>query len=186
MYGVVLAAGRGTRMRPLTDRRPKPLLPVGDRSLLERVFDTARDVVDEFVVVTGYRGDAVRDSVGESYRDRPVHYVEQAEAVGTAHAVAQAEPIVDDDFLVLNGEWSWTPRCRGRSLRRARRRSPPPRCRTRGRTACFRLARTGRSRGSSRSRRTPRRTSRLTNCCDSYLDSQCDFSTELYWLILWQ
>lgn len=61
MYGVVLAAGRGTRMRPLTDHRPKPLLPVGDRSLLERVFDAARDVVDEFVVVTGYRGDAIRD-----------------------------------------------------------------------------------------------------------------------------
>ncbi|MDB2273365.1 sugar phosphate nucleotidyltransferase [Halorubrum ezzemoulense] len=104
MYGVVLAAGRGTRMRPLTDRRPKPLLPVGDRSLLERVFDTARDVVDEFVVVTGYRGDAIRDAVGESYRGRPVHYVEQAEALGTAHAVAQAEPVVDDDFLVLNGD----------------------------------------------------------------------------------
>ncbi|EMA63043.1 bifunctional sugar-1-phosphate nucleotidylyltransferase/acetyltransferase [Halorubrum lipolyticum] len=104
MYGVVLAAGRGTRMRPLTDRLPKPLLPVGDRSLLERVFDTAADVVDEFVVVTGYRGDALREAVGESYRDRPVHYVEQAEALGTAHAVAQAEPVVDDDFLVLNGD----------------------------------------------------------------------------------
>ena len=57
MYGVVFAAGCGTRMRPLTDRRPKPLLPVGDRSLLERVFDAACDVVDEFVVVTGYRSD---------------------------------------------------------------------------------------------------------------------------------
>jgi len=104
MYGVVLAAGRGTRMRPLTDRRPKPLLPVGDRSLLERVFDTAVGVVDEFVVVTGYRGEAIRDVVGESYREHPVHYVEQTEALGTAHAVAQAEPVVDDDFLVLNGD----------------------------------------------------------------------------------
>ncbi|GAB3706480.1 bifunctional sugar-1-phosphate nucleotidylyltransferase/acetyltransferase [Halorubrum pallidum] len=104
MYGVVLAAGRGTRMRPLTDRRPKPLLPVGDRSLLERVFDTAVDVVDEFVVVTGYRGEAIRETVGEAYRSHPVHYVEQAEALGTAHAVAQAEPVVDDDFLVLNGD----------------------------------------------------------------------------------
>ena len=104
MYGVVLAAGRGTRMRPLTDRRPKPLLPVGDRPLLERVFDTAADVVDEFVVVTGYRGEAIRETVGDSYRGHPVHYVEQAEALGTAHAVAQAEPVVDDDFLVLNGD----------------------------------------------------------------------------------
>ncbi|WP_049911718.1 bifunctional sugar-1-phosphate nucleotidylyltransferase/acetyltransferase [Halorubrum kocurii] len=104
MYGVVLAAGRGTRMRPLTDRRPKPLLPVGDRSLLERVFDTTVDIVDEFVVVTGYRGEAIREKIGESYRDRPVHYVEQVEALGTAHAVAQAEPVIDDDFLVLNGD----------------------------------------------------------------------------------
>ena len=104
MYGVVLAAGRGTRMRPLTDRRPKPLLPVGDRTLLESVFDTARDVADEFVVVTGYRGEAIRESIGDSYRGLPVHYVEQPEALGTAHAVAQAEPIVDDEFLVLNGD----------------------------------------------------------------------------------
>jgi len=104
MYGVVLAAGRGTRMRPLTDRRPKPLLPVGDHSLIEHVFDTATDVVDEFVVVTGYRGDEIRDAIGASYQDIPVHYVEQEDALGTAHAVAQAEPVVDDDFLVLNGD----------------------------------------------------------------------------------
>ncbi|PAU84370.1 glucose-1-phosphate thymidylyltransferase [Halorubrum salipaludis] len=104
MYGVVLAAGRGTRMRPLTDRRPKPLLPVGDRSLLERVFDAARDVVDAFVVVTGYQGEMIREKLGESYRDRPIHYVEQAEPKGTAHAIAQAEPVVDDRFVVLNGD----------------------------------------------------------------------------------
>lgn len=104
MYGVVLAAGRGTRMRPLTDRRPKPLLPVGDRSLLEHTFDAARDVVDEFVVVVSYRGEAIREEVGDSYRGRPVNYVQQGEPRGTAHAVAQTEPIVDDDFLVLNGD----------------------------------------------------------------------------------
>lgn len=104
MYGVVLAAGRGTRLRPLTDRRPKPVLPVGDRSLVEHVFDAAFDVVDEFVVVVGYRGDVIRDDVGESYRGQPVHYVEQTNPQGTAHAVAQAEPVVDDRFIVLNGD----------------------------------------------------------------------------------
>ena len=104
MYGVVLAAGRGTRMRPLTDRRPKPLLPVGDRTLIEYVFDTALDVVDEFVVVTGYRGEAIRETLGGSYRDHPVTYVRQEDPLGTAHAIAQAAPVVDDDFLVLNGD----------------------------------------------------------------------------------
>ncbi len=104
MYGVVLAAGRGSRMRPLTDRRPKPLLPVGDRSLLEHAFDAAHDVVDAFVVVVGYRGDAIREAIGDSYRGRPVHYVEQETPRGTAHAIAQAEPVVDDRFIVLNGD----------------------------------------------------------------------------------
>ena len=104
MYGVVLAAGRGTRMRPLTDRRPKPLLPVGDRTLLERIFDTALDVVEAFVVVVGYRADDIRATIGDQYRGRPVHYVRQETAKGTAHAVAQAAPVVDDRFLVLNGD----------------------------------------------------------------------------------
>ncbi|ERH04304.1 MAG: UDP-N-acetylglucosamine diphosphorylase/glucosamine-1-phosphate N-acetyltransferase, partial [Halorubrum sp. J07HR59] len=104
MYGVVLAAGRGTRMRPLTDYRPKPLLPVGQSTLLEQVFEAAFGVVDEFVVVIGYRGSAIQDAVGETYRGRPVTYVTQENPQGTAHAVAQADPIVDDDFLVLNGD----------------------------------------------------------------------------------
>lgn len=104
MYGVVLAAGRGTRMRPLTDNQPKPLLPVGDRSLVERVLDAAREVVDEFVVVVGYRGDDIREMIGESYSGRPVQYVTQEDHEGTAHAVAQVESVVDDRFIVLNGD----------------------------------------------------------------------------------
>ncbi len=104
MYGVVLAAGRGTRMRPLTDRRPKPLLPVGDRSLLAGVLDACLPVVDEFVIVTGYRGAAIEDAIGDRYAGAPVNYVEQADPAGTAHAVLQAKEIVDDDFLVVNGD----------------------------------------------------------------------------------
>ena len=104
MYGVVLAAGRGTRMRPLTDRQPKPLLPVGDRPLLAHVLDAAVDVVDAFVIVTGYRGAQIREAIGDRYRDRPVHFVQQADPQGTAHAVGQAAPVVDERFVVLNGD----------------------------------------------------------------------------------
>ena len=104
MYGVVLAAGQGTRMHPLTDRRPKPLLPAAGKPLLEHVFNACVDVVDEFVVVVGYRGDAISDAIGDTYRGTPVTYVDQGEAVGTAHAVLQTRGVVDEQFLVLNGD----------------------------------------------------------------------------------
>jgi UDP-N-acetylglucosamine diphosphorylase/glucosamine-1-phosphate N-acetyltransferase len=104
MKAVVVAAGEGTRMRPLTARRPKPLLPVGGQSILEGVLDACIPHVDGFVVVVGYRADDVRDAVGDVHAGLPVEYVEQAEQLGTAHAVAQAEPHVDGRFLLLNGD----------------------------------------------------------------------------------
>lgn len=100
MYAVVLAAGRGTRMRPLTDRRPKPLLPVGDRSLLEQVFDTAIDVVDEFVVVIGYRGNAIKETIGDHYRGHPASDVRQDDTNGI-HALLDVAPVVDPQFRDL-------------------------------------------------------------------------------------
>ncbi|SDZ98786.1 bifunctional UDP-N-acetylglucosamine pyrophosphorylase / Glucosamine-1-phosphate N-acetyltransferase [Haloplanus vescus] len=104
MYGVVLAAGQGTRMQPLTDSQPKPLLPVGGQPLIEYVFDACVDIVDEFVVVIGYRGDDVRAKLGDTYRETPLTYVEQDETAGTAHAIGQTESVIDDRFVVLNGD----------------------------------------------------------------------------------
>ena len=56
-------------MRPLTDRRPKPLLPAGDHSLIEHVFDTATGVVDEFIVQTGVAGPDTRGRLGGNHGD---------------------------------------------------------------------------------------------------------------------
>ena len=62
MIGVILAAGMAKRLRPLTDKMPKCLLKVGNRTLLERTVDAmAQTGITEFVVVTGYRGDMIRD-----------------------------------------------------------------------------------------------------------------------------
>ena len=62
MTGVILAAGMARRLRPLTDTMPKCLLEVGGRTLLERTVDAMRQAgISEFVVVTGYRGDMIRD-----------------------------------------------------------------------------------------------------------------------------
>ena len=62
MIGVILAAGMAKRLRPLTDTKPKCLLKVGERTLLERTVDAmAAAGISEFVVVTGYRADQIRD-----------------------------------------------------------------------------------------------------------------------------
>ena len=105
MRGVVPAAGEGTRLRPLTDDRPKGLVEVGGRPLLAYPLDTLCDLgVEALVVVVGYRGDRIRDRFGEVHRDTPIRYVEQPEPRGLARAVLAAEPHVEGDFLVLNGD----------------------------------------------------------------------------------
>ena len=61
MIGVILAAGMAKRLRPLTDTKPKCLLKVGERTLLERTIDAMRQAgIQEFLVVTGYRGEVIR------------------------------------------------------------------------------------------------------------------------------
>ena len=72
MIGVILAAGMAKRLRPLTDTMPKCLLKVGERTLLERTVDAMRRAgISEFVVVTGYRGDMIRDFLTTHYSAVP-------------------------------------------------------------------------------------------------------------------
>jgi bifunctional UDP-N-acetylglucosamine pyrophosphorylase/glucosamine-1-phosphate N-acetyltransferase len=72
MQTVVLAAGEGTRMRPLTETVPKPMLPVADRPLAAHTADAAVDAgATELILVVGYEADAVREYFGGSYRDVP-------------------------------------------------------------------------------------------------------------------
>lgn len=104
MHGVVPAAGRGTRLRPLTDDRPKGLVDVGGRPLLSHVFETLRPHVEAFVVVLGYRGEQIEEYYGNGYGGTPIEYVYQNEPEGLAHAVQQTERLVDGPFLQLNGD----------------------------------------------------------------------------------
>jgi UDP-N-acetylglucosamine diphosphorylase/glucosamine-1-phosphate N-acetyltransferase len=106
MQTVLLAAGRGTRMGPLTARRPKPTLPVADRPLVAHAADAAVDAgASRLVVVVGYRAEQVRDCLGTERAGVPVAYATQAEQRGTADALRAAVPHLDDGpFAVLNGD----------------------------------------------------------------------------------
>ncbi len=105
MKAVVLAAGKGTRLRPLTDEKPKALVEVDGRPLVEHVFDDLVDLgVDELVVVVGYRKEQIIERYGDGYRGAPITYAHQRDQLGLAHALLAAEPHVDDDFVLMLGD----------------------------------------------------------------------------------
>ncbi|WP_227134383.1 sugar phosphate nucleotidyltransferase [Halorubellus salinus] len=106
MKAVVLAAGEGRRLEPLTNRRPKPMLPIAGKPLLEYVLEAIVDAgIDEVVFVVGYARDRIQTHFGDGDDwGVDVEYVVQEKQLGTAHAVAQAEAAVNDAFVVLNGD----------------------------------------------------------------------------------
>jgi len=110
MQAVILAAGEGTRLRPITGSRPKPMVPVGDRPLAAHAADAAvRAGASELILVVGYKADAVRDYFGTEYAGVPVEYAVQSEQAGTAHAVRAAHDHLDGRFALLNGDNLYDP-----------------------------------------------------------------------------
>lgn len=106
MKAVVLAAGEGMRLRPLTLTRPKHLIKLGGKPILEHCFEKLKACgIDEAAVVVHFMADAIRDYFGdgEDFGVR-IEYVEQKEVLGTGNAVGVAESFVEDDFLVVYGD----------------------------------------------------------------------------------
>ena len=80
MIGVILAAGMAKRLSPLTDTKPKCLLEVGGKTLLQRIVDAMADTgITEFVVVTGYRAEQIRDFLTQRYPDFTIHFLHNAD-----------------------------------------------------------------------------------------------------------
>jgi bifunctional UDP-N-acetylglucosamine pyrophosphorylase/glucosamine-1-phosphate N-acetyltransferase len=103
MRAVILAAGKGRRLEPLTNTTPKGMLPLAGRPLLEHILDALSGAgIDEATVVVGYRGEAIREYLGEERNGVRLSYATQRERLGTAHALAAAG--VEEDVLVLNGD----------------------------------------------------------------------------------
>ncbi|MEM2878793.1 MAG: sugar phosphate nucleotidyltransferase [Candidatus Hadarchaeales archaeon] len=107
MKAVVLAAGLGTRMRPLTFTKPKFLLPVAGKPALDHVFNMLeKSGVDEVGIVVGFGKEQIMERYGNgSAMGLKIEYLHQKELLGTANAVSLAEELVgDDDFVVMNGD----------------------------------------------------------------------------------
>ena len=106
MQCVILAAGKGTRMRPLTDLHPKCLVKINERPILDYIVEALPDEINELILVIGYRGDQVRHHCGDTFYGKKVEYVEQSNPVaGTANALVTArEKLKPGKFLVLMGD----------------------------------------------------------------------------------
>jgi bifunctional UDP-N-acetylglucosamine pyrophosphorylase/glucosamine-1-phosphate N-acetyltransferase len=101
MQCVILAAGKGTRLRPLTDNVPKPLVRVGGKALLDHIVESLPSAVDELIVVTGYLEDKIKAHCGKEYFGRKVTYVTQTEQKGTGHALWLCKEHINGRFLFM-------------------------------------------------------------------------------------
>ncbi|MFH1759341.1 MAG: nucleotidyltransferase family protein [Patescibacteria group bacterium] len=102
MKAVILAAGRGSRMMPLSLVKPKPLIKVAGKPLIRHIVEKLPKEVDELILVVGYLQEQIRAYCGEEFCGRKVVYVEQKEQLGTGHALELCKDYLGDErFFVL-------------------------------------------------------------------------------------
>jgi UDP-N-acetylglucosamine diphosphorylase/glucosamine-1-phosphate N-acetyltransferase len=103
---VILAAGEGQRLRPFTVNRPKTMITIADKPILQFVIESlAQNGIRDIVLVVGYRKEQVFDYIGSGEQlGVKITYVEQAQQLGTAHALSMVKDSVGDEFLVLPGD----------------------------------------------------------------------------------
>ncbi|MFP6582996.1 MAG: bifunctional sugar-1-phosphate nucleotidylyltransferase/acetyltransferase [Candidatus Hydrogenedentota bacterium] len=104
MKAVLFAAGKSTRTYPLTLTRPKPLLPVANKPIAIHQLEALDGLVDEVLMVVGYRNEMIEERLGDRYQGIAIRYITQQEQKGTGHALAQCEEHLDGPFLAMNGD----------------------------------------------------------------------------------
>jgi len=106
MQAVILAGGEGTRLRPLTSTVPKPVVPLVDRPFVAFMLEwLGRHGVDDVIMSCGFLASGVRNVLGDgSAYGLRLRYVEEPRPLGTGGAVKYAESLLDERFLMLNGD----------------------------------------------------------------------------------
>src|SRR3989344_6712776 len=105
MQAVILAAGVGKRLRPLTNDLPKPMVKVNGKPILEYTLSILPSVIDEAILVVGYQKEKIMKHFGDSFNGLPLKYVEQEAPMGMSHALNCARPFLrKGTFLVMVGD----------------------------------------------------------------------------------
>jgi len=103
---VILAAGEGQRLRPFTVTKPKTMLSIGDKPILQYVIEAlAQNGIRDIIIVVGYRREQVFNYIGDGEQfGVEINYITQERQLGTAHALMQTREAVGGEFLVLPGD----------------------------------------------------------------------------------
>jgi bifunctional UDP-N-acetylglucosamine pyrophosphorylase/glucosamine-1-phosphate N-acetyltransferase len=105
MQCVIICAGKGTRMRPLTDTIPKPLISVCGKPILQHIVEALPEVIDELVLVVGYKKEQIEAFCGAEFLGKKVTYVTQDNfAGGTGDALRRAKDVLRGQFLFMYGD----------------------------------------------------------------------------------
>ena len=108
MKAIVLAAGRGTRLLPLTDNRPKHLLEVGGKSILKWQLDELLSLptIEQVIIVVNYQAELIKEAVNSWYDNHRIVFITQKEALGTGDAVNTGLELINSEecFMVINGD----------------------------------------------------------------------------------
>ena len=110
MKAVILAAGRGKRMRPLTDKLPKPMVKIGSKIFLDHALSALSPYVNEVVVVVGYLGDKIIEHLNRFHPDLSVRFVKQTQLDGTGAALQLVCPYIKkgERFIVCYADEYFT------------------------------------------------------------------------------
>lgn len=104
MKAVILAGGEGTRLHPLTYTRPKSLIPILDRPMINYTLDYFKDCVDEIVFAAGHMVNELRDYLSTTPGGSKVEVVAEETPLGTGGAVKNVESLLEEPFIVLNAD----------------------------------------------------------------------------------
>ncbi|MDD2870537.1 MAG: sugar phosphate nucleotidyltransferase [Candidatus Gracilibacteria bacterium] len=102
MKAIILAAGEGTRLRPLTNTIPKPLIKICGKTILEHNLEIMYKYLDEIIIIVKYKKEKIQEHLGNNYKGVKIVYKEQGEDKGTGAAIRGLQS--DTDVIIINGD----------------------------------------------------------------------------------
>ena len=106
MQAIIMAGGQGTRLRPYTNILPKPLLPIGNKSILDiNIKQLAKSGIDNVIIAVGYLGEIIETVIGNGDKyGIKINYSYEDKPLGTVGGLALMKNLLEDQFIVMNGD----------------------------------------------------------------------------------